>query len=61
MHQYKVEYTRKDMPGYLGRTIKYARDEKELMKCMGTKPDKNGYFRLKRGGIGRIESIEIID
>ena len=43
--------------GYVARPIKYARDEKEAMKYIGTKPDKAGSFRLKRGGVGRIKSI----
>jgi hypothetical protein len=46
--------------GYTGTAIKYARDEKELMGFMGTKPDRNGIFRFKRGGIGKVLSISIL-
>jgi len=58
MHQYEIEYTRNDMPeGYVGRAIKYASDESSAINFLGTKPDRNGFFRLKRGGIGKIKSI----
>jgi hypothetical protein len=43
--------------GYVGRAIKYASDEASAIKFLGTKPDRNGFFRLKRGGIGKIKSI----
>jgi len=42
---------------YVGRSIKYASDESSAIKFLGTKPDRNGFFRLKRGGIGKIKSI----
>ena len=42
---------------YIGVSVKYARDEKEAVKYIGTKPDKNGFFRFKRGGTGKIKSI----
>ena len=42
---------------YIGVSVKYARDEKEAVKYIGTKPDKNGFFRFKRGGTGQIKSI----
>jgi len=58
MHQYEIEYTRNDMPeDYVGRSIKYASDEASAIKFLGTNPDRNGFFRLKRGGIGKIKSI----
>jgi|TARA_X000001388_G_scaffold61441_1_gene46985 hypothetical protein len=44
--------------GYIGSAVKYARDEKEALKHFcGTKPDKDGIFRMKRGGIGKLKSI----
>ena len=59
MHQYRIEYIRSDMPeGYIASAVKHARDEKEAMKHLGgSKPDKRGYFRMKRGGIARLKSI----
>lgn len=58
MHQYKIEYSMNDMPeGYVARCVKYARDEKEALKHIGTKPDKSGSFRLKRGGIAHLKTI----
>jgi hypothetical protein len=44
--------------GYVSSVVKYARDEKEAIKHLGgSKPDKKGYFRMKRGGIAQIQSI----
>ena len=44
--------------GYIASTVKHARDEKEAMKHLGgSKPDKRGYFRMKRGGIAKLKSI----
>lgn len=43
--------------GYVGKAIKHAQGEPEAMKFIGTRPDRNGFFRLKRGGIGKIKSI----
>lgn len=43
---------------FICRSVKYARDEKEAVKYLGTKPDKSGVFRLKRGGIGTIKAIK---
>ena len=58
MHPYRIEYIRDDMPtGYIGKSVKHARDEKEAVKFLGSKPDKRGYFRMKRGGIAQIKSI----
>ncbi len=58
MHRYRIEYIMDDMPkGYVASSVKYARDDKEAMKYIGTKPDKAGSFRLKRGGIARLKSI----
>lgn len=58
MHQYRIQYRRTDMPeGYIGRAVKHARDEKEAMKYIGSKPDKKGFFRLKRGGVAELISI----
>ena len=58
MHQYRIQYRRTDMPeGYIGSAVKHARDEKEAMKYIGSKPDKKGFFRLKRGGVAELISI----
>ena len=35
--------------------------EKEAVKFLGSKPDKRGYFRMKRGGIAQIKSITKIE
>jgi hypothetical protein len=61
MNPYRITYTRDDMPkGYIGSAVKHARDEKEALKHFcGTKPDKDGIFRMKRGGIGKLKSITI--
>jgi len=59
MNQYRIRYVRQDMPeGYVSSVVKYARDEKEAIRHLGgSKPDKKGYFRMKRGGIAQIQSI----
>ena len=58
MHQYRIQYRRTDMPeGYIGCAVKHARDEKEAMKYIGSRPDKKGFFRLKRGGVAELISI----
>jgi len=61
MKQYRIRYVRQDMPeGYVSSVVKYARDEKEAIKHLGgSKPDKAGFFRMKRGGVAQIKSIEI--
>jgi hypothetical protein len=61
MKQYRIRYVRQDMPeGYVSSVVKYARDDKEALKHLGgSKPDKNGFFRMKRGGVAQIKSIEI--
>lgn len=58
IHQYRIEYTRSDMPeGYVARPVKYAKDEATAVRFLGSKPDKQGHFRLKKGGIGKIQSV----
>jgi len=47
------------MPGYVGSTLKYASSEKDVFKYLGSKPDKKGYFRLKRGGVALLKDIKI--
>lgn len=45
---------------YIGSALKYANDEYQALKYLGSKPDKNGYFRMKRGGVAKIKDISII-
>ena len=61
MNPYRIRYTIQGMPdGYIGNSIKYARDEAEALKHFcGTKPDKKGFFRMKRGGVGRILEVKV--
>lgn len=59
MNLYRITYTRSDMPGYVGSTLKYASNEKDVFKYLGSKPDKKGYFRLKRGGVAQLKDIKI--
>jgi len=49
-----------DMPDdYVGRTSKWARDEKSALKHILKKvPDKKGFCVFKRGATGQILSIE---
>lgn len=60
MKPYRITYNRNDMPNFQGSVVKYARDEKEALKHFcGSKPDKTGFFRMKRGGIGKLISVEV--
>ena len=44
--------------GYVSRAIKYAKDEKAAIAFLSkTRPDKQGFFRLKRGGLAKLKSI----
>lgn len=46
--------------GYIGTAEKVAKDKRTALGFFcGTKPDKRGVFRRKRGGIGRI--IEVLE
>ena len=58
IYQYRIEYTRSDMPeDYVARSVKYAKDEATAVRFLGGKPDKQGFFRLKKGGMGKMKSI----
>lgn len=62
MNQYKIEYRRFDMSdSYVGRAFKYARDEKTALSFLGTKPDRNGVLRFKRGGCGKVLSVTVLN
>mgnify|MGYP003637447178 FL=1 len=60
MTEYRIEYTRKDMPeGYVGRTLKWAHNPNDAVKLILQKnPDKTGTCVFKRGGTGKIISVE---
>jgi hypothetical protein len=48
------------MPNFQGSAVKYARDEKEALKHFcGSRPDKSGFFRMKRGGVAKLITIEV--
>ena len=63
MNQYEIKYTMNNMPdGYVGRTCKWARDEKSALKYILKKaPDKNGFCTFKRGSTGKILSIKQLE
>lgn len=60
MNQYLIKYSRMDMPGdYIGSTVKWARTKNDAVKLILKKlPDSNGRCVFKRGGIGKIISVE---
>tara|TARA_R100000951_G_scaffold23045_1_gene19135 strand:- start:2824 stop:3012 length:189 start_codon:yes stop_codon:yes gene_type:complete len=62
MNQYRIKYTRMDMPDdYVGSTVKWARNENEAVKIILKKiPDMKRGCVFKRGGIGKIVSVEQI-
>lgn len=62
MNQYLIKYSRFDMPeGYIGSTFKWARSKNDAVKLILKKlPDSAGNCVFKRGGGGKIISIEQI-
>lgn len=63
MNQYEIKYTMNGMPdGYVGRTSKWANDEKSALKHILKKvPDKAGRCVFKRGATGQILSIKQLE
>jgi hypothetical protein len=63
MNQYEITYSMNDMPeGYVGRTSKWARDEKSALKYILKKaPEKSGRCVFKRGSTGQILSIKQLE
>jgi hypothetical protein len=60
MTEYRIRYTRNDMPeGYVGDTSKWAHTPSEAVKLLLQKnPDKTGACIFKRGGSGKIISVQ---
>ena len=60
MTEYKIRYTRHDMPeDYVGRITKWAHSASDAVNLLlQKKPHKNGTCVFKRGGIGKILSAE---
>jgi hypothetical protein len=60
MNQYEIKYAMNGMPdGYVGKTFKWANDEKSALKHILKKvPDKDGRCVFKRGATGQILSIK---
>ena len=63
MNQYLIKYMRFDMPeGYIGSSIKWARTKNDAVKLILKKlPDSQGNCVFKRGGGGKIISVEQIE
>ena len=59
MNQYSIKYTHSDMPkGYIGNSLKWARDEKEAIKLIfKNRLDREKRGTLKRGGYGQLIEI----
>lgn len=62
MTEYRIRYTRNDMPeGYVGESLKWAHGPTEAVKLLlQKKPDSTGTCVFKRGGTGKILSVEEI-
>lgn len=60
MELYRITYTRDDMKkDYVASILKWGRDEKDVLKHMLKKrPEKSGLCIFKKGGTGKILSIE---
>ena len=63
MNHYEIKYSMNCMPdGYVGRSCKWANDEKSALKHLLKKtPDKNGFCVFKRGSTGKILSIKQLE
>jgi len=61
--RYCIKYVRDDMPrGYIGNTNKWAKDSKTAINyLLKKKPEKSGVCLFKRGGTGKIISVEKSD
>lgn len=44
--------------GYVGRTTKWARDQKTAVRFLLARNEKDGTVLFKRGGSGKILSVE---
>ena len=62
MQEYEITTYHEDMPkGYVGKCCKWAHTEKDaVLLLLKKKPEKNGSCVFKRGGRGRIQSINKI-
>ncbi len=62
MNKYEIRYEHSDMPkDYLGKTCKWARDEKQAISFLCTsKPNKQGHCTTKKGARLKIISVECI-
>ena len=60
VNRYCIKYIRDDMPkGYIGKTYKWANDSRTAVKHLLKKnPEKNGVCLFKRGGTGKIISVQ---
>lgn len=60
MDEFRITYTRDDMKkDYVNTITKWGRDEKDaLMHMLKKRPEKNGLCIFKKGGTGKILSIE---
>ena len=63
MNQYEIKYSMNGMPdGYVGKSSKWANDEKSALKHLLKKaPDKNGFCVFKRGATGKILSVKQLE
>jgi len=62
LNKYEIRYEHSDMPkDYLGKTCKWARDEKQAISFLCTsKPNKQGYCTTKKGAKLKIISVKCI-
>jgi len=62
MQEYKITTHHYDMPkGYVGKCYKWAHTEKDaVLLLLKKRPEKNGDCVFKRGGRGRILSVNEI-
>ena len=62
MNKYEIKYKHYDMPAeYVGKTTKWARDEKQALSFLcARKPDKQGFCTTRKGARLQIISVTCI-
>ncbi len=59
MQKYTIVYSRTEIEDQVMQTTKWAHDEKKALSyLLKNKPSKDGFCVFKRGGTGKIISIQ---
>tara|TARA_X000000950_G_scaffold219677_1_gene264529 strand:- start:8901 stop:9092 length:192 start_codon:yes stop_codon:yes gene_type:complete len=59
MQEYIITYSRRDVENQVMQVTKWAHDEKKALSyILKSKPIKDGFCNFKKGGSGRIISVQ---